>query len=397
MTDDRRRTLLIAGGSFADIPMIRAAQALGFRVITSGNRPEDAGHSVSDQYCPADFSDGEAMLGIARAQNVDFVCPSCNDFSAISCAFVAEEMGLPGHDPLETSLTLHHKDRFRDYAASNGLPSPRSRSFKQAAEAKRHASTLRWPVIVKPVDLTGGKGIGRVGVDERADAAIDRAFSISRAGRIVIEEFVEGSNHGFTCFLRKGQVIFHFFDDEYYYLNRYLVSAASAPGSVPVRAIERLIEVTECMAEQLRLVDGVFHVQFVLSGEDPVLIEVCRRPPGDLYVSFVSHATGVDYPALIVKGYVEGDTSSYGVVGPSGCFARHCIMCDRAGTVLAVDIDDRVQKLIIDSYTWWKPGYRVQDHLVQKLGIVFLRYPDRQQMLGLTASLQDLIKPRMQA
>ena len=62
--------LLIAGGGYADIPLIRAAKRLGFFVITSGNRPDELGHRHSDLYEPGDFSDGEAMLVIARKHQV---------------------------------------------------------------------------------------------------------------------------------------------------------------------------------------------------------------------------------------------------------------------------------------------------------------------------------------
>ena len=54
---------------------------------------------------------------------------------------------------------------------------------------------------------------------------------MTKAGRIVVEEFISGSRHGFSALLRAGRVVFHFADDEHYHLSPYLVSAASTPSS----------------------------------------------------------------------------------------------------------------------------------------------------------------------
>ena len=86
-----KKKILIAGGGYADIPLIKSAQKLGFYVITSGNNPDDLGHKESDETCLADFSYPEAMLSIAKGLGVDAICSCANDFSAISSAYVAED------------------------------------------------------------------------------------------------------------------------------------------------------------------------------------------------------------------------------------------------------------------------------------------------------------------
>ena len=85
-----QKKILIAGGSHADIPMIKAAKKINYYVITSGNKSDDLGHQYADEYAPADFSDKEQVLAIAVKHNIDAIISSCNDFSAISCAYVAE-------------------------------------------------------------------------------------------------------------------------------------------------------------------------------------------------------------------------------------------------------------------------------------------------------------------
>jgi len=387
-----RKKLLIAGGGYADIPLIQAAKALGFYVITSGNRPDDLGHHYSDECRLEDFSNKQAMLKLAQDLHIDAICACCNDFSALSSAYVADQMGLPGHDPYETAKIIHHKDLYRIFAIEHGIPSPSAEGFLTIEEALHALHRFQFPVIIKPVDLTGGKGISTVMRVEDAKKALKTAFQISRVKRVVIEEFIVGSRHGLTTFLRDGQVVFHFNDNEHYYLNPYLVSAASAPGNVPTAAVEKLCKTAERIAYLLSLKTGIFHIQYILRKNEPIIVEICRRAPGDLYIKFVQHATGVGYPAFIVKAAAGMDCGDLAQVTSKGYFTRHCIMTSRTGDIRGVSIDPSVQANIIDQFMWWNAGDQVDDFLTHKLGIVFLKFNSMSEMLQKTEKMQELIR-----
>ena len=385
--------LLMAGAGYADIPLIQAGRALGFRVVTSGNRASDLGHRYSHECRLADFSDPQAILAIARDIGARAVCACCNDFSALSCAYVAEQLGLPGHDPLAVAQTVHHKDRYRAFALANEIPSPQARGFDTTSAALSGMESLRFPVIVKPVDLTGGKGVSVAATPAQAERSIRRAFAISRSRRIVIEEFITGSRHGITTFIRGGVVVFHFHDDEYYHQNPYLVSAASAPGRSPETAVRTLVATIERIAGLLRLVDGIVHVQYILTADgSPVIIEICRRAPGDLYVKLVSHATGIDYGNYIVRASAGLDSDDLTQRPPRGCWTRYCVMAPTNGVVRDVRFDPLIRALVADQLMWWKPGDRIDDYRNQKLGIVFLRFDSVARMRSVTEELPALIK-----
>ena len=392
-----KKKLLIAGGGYAEIPLIKAAQKLDFHVITSGNRSEELGHQISDEYHPADFSDPEAMLELAKSLHIDAICPCANDFSAISSAYVAEQLGFPGHDSYETTKLLHHKDSYRKFSLSYGIPTPLAKGFEDIEGALLAVKNFRFPVIVKPVDMTGGKGISKIENISEARLALENAFSISRSKRIVIEEFIVGSRHGFSTFVRDGKVVFHFSDNEHYYKNPYMVSAASTPSVVPAEAIDLLVHQTEKIASLLSLKTGVFHVQFILSNNGPIIIEICRRPPGDLYIKFVEHATGVDYSSWIVKSSAGLDCSALTQKEVPGFFTRHVVMAGQAGFLREIVIDSEIEKNIIDQLMWWKPGDRIDNYLIAKFGIVFLKFDSMEEMLCKTDNMQTLIHANVTA
>lgn len=387
-----KKKLLIAGGGYADIPLVKAAQKLGYHVITSGNRSDELGHRISDSYRPGDFSDPEAMLRIASAEQIDAVCACCNDFSAISAAYVAERLDLPGHDPYDVAKLIHHKDRYRAFAHSNGIPAPEAGSFADIASALAAIPDYRLPLIVKPVDLTGGKGVSRIDCIDEANQALEYAFATSKSKRVVVEEFIQGTRHGFSAFLWDGKVVFHFADNEHYYLNQYLVSAASAPTFAPTAAIDQLVAQTENIASRLSLKIGIFHVQYILRNGEPIIIEICRRPPGDLYIKLVKHATGVDYPSWLVRAAAGLDCSGLSQRETDGYFTRHCVMTNRTGILTDVVFDPEIADNVIDRFMWWRAGDRVEQFMTTKLGIVFLGFASMDEMLYKTERMQDLIR-----
>ena len=387
-----KKTLLIAGGGHADIPQIEAAKKLGFYVVTTGNRPNELGHKYSDEYIQEDFSDPEAMLALSTKLGIDAICACCNDFSAISAAYVAEKMGLKGHDSYETTKLLHHKDSYREFAIENNIASPFAKGFNNINLALEGIKEFTFPVIVKPVDLTGGKGITKVYDLAEAIEAINKAFSISREKKIVVEEFIVGTHHGFSTFLRNGKVVFFFSDNEHYFKNPYMVSGASTPSIANENVEKMLCAESEKIASLLSLRDGIFHIQYILRDDKPIIIEICRRPPGDLYTKFVKLATGVDYPAWIVKASAGMDLSQLEFMRSKGYFVRHCVMADKIGKVNNITFDESIKNKVIEKFMWWKKGDLVDDVLISKFGIVFLEFESMDEMLNLTACLPDLIK-----
>lgn len=399
------KKLLLLGGGHAEIPLIKAAQALGWYVITTGNAREGLGHPYADKNIFADFSDKNAMLELARAEGVSAVCSGCNDFALLSTVYVCEKLGLPGHDSYATSLEIHHKDKYRALATRLGIPTPRAVVVRNAREFDKAVAGLTFPIIVKPIDLTGGKGIHRAANIEEAREAYRDACSRTREDHIVVEEFVQGSNHGFSAMLVKGKVAFAFADNEQYYINKYMVSGANTPGSTPAAGLAKLRDYSERIARELHLVDGILHIQYIERADGtPVIIEICRRPPGDLYIKFVQYATGIDYPKFIVMAETGMDISAIPDVPTQGFWLRHCVMASTqagestatgdvcSGIVTDVVFAPEIQGNIVEKFLWYKPGEVITDKLTYKAGIVFFKFESLAEMETKTAQMTGLVR-----
>lgn len=401
-----QKRLLLLGGGHAEIPLIKAAQELGWYVITTGNAREGLGHPYADKNVFADFSDKEAMLELARSENVQAVCSGCNDFALLSTVYVCEKLGLPGHDSYATSLEIHHKDKYRALATRLGIPTPRAITVptNKCADFETAIAQLTFPIIVKPVDLTGGKGIHRAANAEEASAAYKDACSRTRQDHIVVEEFVEGTNHGFSAMLVKGKVAFAFADNEQYFVNKYMVSGANTPSTTSGNGLAKLRDYSERIAKELHLVDGILHIQYIERADGtPFIIEICRRPPGDLYIKFVKYATGIDYPKFIIMAETGTDISSIADVPTQGFWLRHCIMSDKQagdatdngvcnGIIRDVAFAPEIQGNIVEKFLWYKSGETITDKLTYKAGIVFFRFDSLAEMQDKTARMPKLAK-----
>jgi biotin carboxylase len=387
----KKKKIIILNGSHSEIPLIKAAKSLGFYVITTGNSPSLIGHAYADEYHLVDFSDPDAILRIAEKMKIDAICSCANDFGAITASFVSDRMNLPGHDSYDTTLLLHHKDRFKRFALENDIQTPYAESFDKLDPALSSVGRYSFPLIVKPIDLTGGKGVSKVTSIEEYVDAVNLSFSLSRLNRIVIEEFVDGTQHSFSTFISKGKVVFYFSDNEYSYLNPYLVSTSAAPATNINRVAEALIKTAEKIASLLSLKDGIFHMQYLYCNDEPYLLEITRRCSGDLYPYPVDYATGLNWASWIVKAETGMDCSVFPEVTQKGFCGRHCIMSSKNGSVNNVVIDEQIAENIFKKLMWWKKGYSIKNYLEEKIGIVILKYDSLDEMLDKTERINDLI------
>ena len=196
------KKILFMNGNYNDIPLIESAHKLGLYVITSGNDPDAEGHVYSDEYCQCDFTNMEAMLRIAKTKKVDYVCSCGNDLTAVTAAYISEQLGLPGHDTYLNSKIFHEKDEFKKIVRKLQLTSPSSELFTNIEFANKYIQTAIFPQIIKPVDLGGGKGISVAKNAAEGEQAIELAFAKSKNKHIVIEDYIEGTQHGFICFIK---------------------------------------------------------------------------------------------------------------------------------------------------------------------------------------------------
>ena len=375
-----KKALLLCA-SHNDFGIIMALRKLGYQIIVTGNLSGQPGERWCDKYIPADYSDKEAILEIAKSEHIDAIVQCCNDFGVYTAAYVAEKLGLPGYDSYDTTCLLHNKDRFKAFAKAEGLLSPVAVSFESIDAALAYLSGVSYPVIVKPTDASAGNGITRLNSFDEALPAVEMALKKSRAGKIVIEPFVTGSQHGFCTFLINRKVVAVCSNDEYSFLNPYRVEIDTFPSSTFTQSRDLLIEQIEKIADTLHLKDGIFHLQYIFDGKKPQILEVMRRILGNMYHVPGNRLNGFnwEYWETRAKCGLTLDAFPH-KISQEGCFAYKTILASTDGEIETIDIPPAYNKYLYDYFMLKKPGECITHYQSEPVGFLFLMFRSAREM-----------------
>lgn len=185
-------TIMVIGGGEWQVPLIRKARALGFRVVNTNLYPDSPGFRHADVGEVVDVLDREANLAVARREHPDGIVTDQSDIAVPTVAYLCEELGLPGIG-LPTAERFTNKYAMRRFREELGLPNPRFRSCASREELEDfHRVCGRVPLVVKPPASQSSRGVVKVDSPDRFDAAVLGALRFSRDGTVLAEEFIDG-------------------------------------------------------------------------------------------------------------------------------------------------------------------------------------------------------------
>lgn len=297
---------LLVDTNFSSWPILQALEARGLEVHVAGANPADALAKAHPRHHAVDYSDVAALARLVDDLQPEVLIPGCNDRSYISCAAVAAGRGLAAIDTPENTRSINDKAAFRSAAGRLGLSIPQVWDWPQ--------QTPDGAVIVKPVDAFSGKGITIVRQPDAAqiEAAVGRAAEVSRSGRAIVEEFVEGQLYSHSAFVAGGRIVQDFWVIEHCSVNPFVVDVSHLVWDLDPAVMAGMRGDVERLAGGLDLVDGLVHTQFIVSGARHVIVEVTRRCPGDLYSQLIQLSTGFDYPAAYAAPFTGGTVAAAG-------------------------------------------------------------------------------------
>lgn len=381
---------LLLCASHNDLGLVRSLRKLGYEIIAIGSIPGLIGEKYVDEYIPLDYSDKEAVLKLAKEKEIDVICQCCNDFGVYTASYVAEKMGLPGYDSYETTLMLHNKDLFKKFALENEILTCQSFSFDNMEAAVQWTESAQFPLIVKPSDASAGNGIHKIEVCQDARKYIEQAFQKSRNGRIIIEPYLTGTQHGFCTFLRNQKVVAWCSNDEYSIINPYRVEIDTYPASDYKEVYQILMEQIEKIAGILKLKDGIFHLQYMDVDGKPFILEVMRRILGNMYSVPASLLNNFDWDYWETRARCGLSLESMPqTVCQEGFYAYKTIMSTANGTITEIQIPKEYEKYLIGQCLLKKAGDEIQNYMSQPVGFLFFMFSSEEEMLRVLIEQYD--------
>lgn len=354
----KQKKLLLLGGLRYLLPVIEAAHKLGYYVITCDYIPGNIAHKYSDEYHNVSIIDKEAVLALARELEIDGIMSFAVDPGVVTAAYVQDQMGLPGN-PYESVKILQNKDRFRRFLSEHGFNVPWAFSFSSVEDTLLKSGEFTYPLIVKPTDSAGSKGVTRVDRAEDLEDAVKYALKHSISERVIVEEFIEkeGCSSDTDCFSVDGELKFVSFSAQRFdekAANPYTPSAYSWPSTMTKEQEAELTFELQRLLYLLGMRTSIYNVETRIGKNGKTYImEVSPRGGGNRLAEMLRYATGVDLITNAVRAAVGEEVVGVEQKPYQGYWAEVVLHADKDGCFNGLEMDDEFRNKHVKEVDLW--------------------------------------------
>lgn len=390
---------MLLGGIRYLLPVIKAAHEQGCYVITADYLPDNIAHKYSDEYVNVSIIDQEAVLKVAQEKRIDGIMSFGVDPGVVSAAYVAEQMGLPFQCSYKAARILQDKSLFRRFLAENGFNCPMAKGYDNIDEALRDAVYYSWPVIVKPVDSAGSKGVTKVFRKEDLSQALENALASSIHKHFIVEDFLiaEGSPSGSESFFVDGELRYNAFYDQLFELNSpnpFVPMVEQWPSGKDETVLDDVRRQLQRLGTLLGFGTGIFNVEWRISGEKVYLMEVSPRAGGNRLAEILNYATDVDIIKAETLKSVGYDCGEVHEPTYNGYYAIYNLHSNRDGRFVRFTIDKDFEKTyLIEKEIRVASGETV--HIFSgantSLGTLFLKAGSRQKLEAILNNIDQYV------
>ena len=383
------KKLMLLGGLRYLLPVIKEAHKLGIYVITADYLPDNIAHKYSDEYCNVSIIDKEAVLKAAQELKIDGILSHAVDPGVVSAAYVAEKMGLPFQCSYEVACILQDKSLFRKFLAENGFNCPKAKGYDNAEDALKDIDYFNWPVIVKPVDSAGSKGVTKVEDKSGLRTAIEFALSASLSKNFIIEDFLDkvGAQSSADIFTIDGKLVYPAYSDQLFdknAANPYTPAIEIWPASMEQNLQDDLTIQLQRLFSLLGVKSGIYNVESrVCSDGRAYIMEISPRGGGNRIAEIQDMATSQCLIANEIKKALGMPLDKITAPKYDGIWCNYILHTNKSGVFEAIDINPEFQKKHIrDIGLIVKPGDKVAPFTGANasIGTLFLRFEIRQEL-----------------
>lgn len=401
----KQRTLIYIGASQLQLPAINWARQQGLKVVVTDSNPNAPGISIADEYWQLSGDDIDGLMSLAQGlaeQGTLAACYCGSDFGLPAVAIISARFNLPAASQAATYLALD-KARAGSILQCAGVPVPEGACVTSLSDAEEISQKISLPVIVKPVDSSGSRGVRTVSEPSQLKEAFIEAQHFSN--KVLIEPLIEGhhidvnglfiENHFYPCGL-----LDRFFSPRPFNYPEW----GFQPCSLTETISNKVYKSVETGARALGINVGPVKADVIVQNDEPIILEIGPRFHGDVSSSFVTPliANGHSAPQAWFA-YLAGrpfksflpDTPKQEkrVVGWMAVFP------DTAGEFLTIDGIENAQavKGIVKICTLKKSGYRV-DVVADNLAVMGFIWGEGDSRTALKKNLDDarnLLQVRM--
>lgn len=394
------KKILLLGGSNQQIVAIEKAKEMGLYTILCDYLPDNPGQYVADKFYLESTTDKDAILKISRDENIDGIIAYASDPAAPTAAYVAEKLSLPGN-PFKSVDVLCNKGKFREFLKENNFNVPMSKSFASKKEVFYNINDFKFPIIVKPVDSSGSKGVTVLKSEKNLETALKSAFSYSRSKKIIIEDFIEGkySVIGGDIFIRNGEIdIWGLMSSQRDTgVNELVPVGESFPLNLEESLVNEIKYTLSLLVKKLHIENGPMNVELMVDKTDKVyLIDIGPRSGGCMIPDLISDIFNVDIVKMSIEAAI-GDNIECNINKSDEFYAIYYLHSDKNGILNDIFFDSKLEQFIYKKCIYKNKGDKVEYfyNASKCLGIIFMKFPNKQVMSDILSGINQLIKIKL--
>ena len=377
------------GGSMQQVPAIKKAKELGLRTVLIDYLPDNPGQFEADKWYQESTTDVEAVYRIAKAEQVTGILAYASDPAALPAAIVSERLGLPTN-PANSVEILGVKHKFRSFLLENGFACPKAvaiSSEQNLSETLSQIEPLTFPIVVKPTDSSGSKGVSFLNDTTALQEAIDYAKQYSRNKILIIEEYIQrGYPHiiGGDIFVVDGKIAM-FGDMECLRDNEgkgLIPIGEKKPNHLNSNQKDQLYTELQRLITSLNIRNGELNIEAIIDTNDnPHFLEVGPRAGGNMIPIQLSDAFGIDLIEANIKAAI-GENISLKPIEPNECYMHYVLHSYNDGAFDHIVFSERISSYIYRKVIYKQKGDPVErfDGAGKAIGIIFFKFPSPKEM-----------------
>ena len=352
------KKLIIIGANNFQVPLIKKANEMGLETHVFAWEKGAVGKRFADFFYPISITDKESILQEAEKIKPDGVTSIGSDLATLAVNFLADRLHLIGNS-LECTQVSTNKCAMRGRLSQAGLPCPK---YSQSDDMEIIRNTCgEFPLIVKPTDRSGSRGVTLVRNELELQLAIVQAQVLSFTFGHIVEQFVSGSEYSIEMISWQG--VHHFLqitEKETSGVPHFVEKSHHQPATLATSIIAKIVQIVDKALTALQVTNGASHSEVLVTDTGEIfIVEIGARMGGDYIGShLVELSTGYDY----LKGTIEVALGSFNVpVKNEKMYAGIYYVFGKPGLLSRITDNSKKYKEIVTSEVYYQLGAQLRE------------------------------------
>lgn len=296
------KKVMVIGGGILQVPVIKKVKELGYEAICVDRDKNAIGFKFSDQYAAIDIVDEKKCFEFATQKKIDGVLTVATDYGVLTSSYISEKMGLKGL-AYDVCKVIKNKYKVRESFKQNNLMDlPQYYEVEKVSDVVRFARELNYPIIVKPTDGSGSRGVSIVENHAKLRKSVEMALKSSISKKAIIESFVRGKEYGVEIFVNDGEVNILAILEKTMTEPPIFAELGHAVVTDEYELTSRITKVVVDAIKALNINFGSVNMDILVDDEQVVIVDIGARAGGNLISShIVPLSTNIDLYGNSIK------------------------------------------------------------------------------------------------